>query len=160
MPHEITLIILCSNKVKGLIFLDIDWKEFFSLKFSDIFGMILSFGSIIYSSKIPNAILRYKMEADFKNQTESIKLQINKLRNGRNITADKLVIAFNQTVEYLNVFSKYVELRLRLKILFLNLNYKFMSKKYRDSNLDKIKLIRLMDKYSSLIDIISQKIGD
>ncbi len=140
--------------------MDIDWKEFFSLNFADVLGLILTFISIIYASKIPNAILRYKMEADFKNQTETIKIQINKLRNGRNITVDRLVITFNQTVEYLDVFSKYVELRLRLKIIFLNLNYKFILKKYRNSNLDKIKLVKLMDKYSSLIDIISQKIGD
>ena len=53
--------------------MDIDWKEFFSLNFADVLGLILTFVSIIYASKIPNAILRYKMEADFKDEVPPVK---------------------------------------------------------------------------------------
>lgn len=140
--------------------MDVDWNDFFSLNFADLLGLLLTFVSIIYASKIPNAILKYKWEADFKNQTETIKFQINKLRNGRSITTEKLVTTFNQTVEYLNTFSKYVELRLRIKICILYWNYKFILHKYNKSNLNKVELIKLMDKYNALIDIISHKIGD
>ena len=140
--------------------MDFDWQNFFSLNFADLLGLALTLISIIYASKIPNAILKYKWEADFKNQTETIKFQINKLRNGRNITTEKLVTTFNQTVEYLNTFSKYVELRLRIKIYILYWNYKFILYKYRNSDLNKVELIKLMDKYNALIVIISQKIGD
>lgn len=139
-------------------------NDFWIFNFADILGIVLSIVSIIVASRIPHAIMKYKVEDDLTKNIGQMRQVFNSIRERLKIeplTKQDFLSSFYNVDSLLMNYTKYIGWSMYCKELKLHFRLnRIISKAKSDSDLiDVTKVIILLCDYEQFVNTLNLKIG-